>query len=88
MTDAEIIQALEHCVECDCMGCPNRDAEGRCLEGLPYSMVLGVIQRQQEEIDRLERESTDKERAYTEEYLRRKEVQRDLKKAQKTVCRH
>lgn len=83
MTDAEIIQALEHCVECDCTGCPNKDVEGRCLEGLPYSMVLGVIQRQQETIERLEKESADKERAYTEEYLLRKEVQRYLKKEQK-----
>ena len=50
MTDNEIIKALEHCMDCDCIGCPNNIRDN--CDGVE-SEVLDLINRQKAEIERL-----------------------------------
>lgn len=78
MTDNDIKKALELCATLDsgnCKKCPCREI---CKEndGTLTKSILDLINRQKETIERLEKESNDKERAYTDEYCLRKEWQR------------
>lgn len=81
MTDEQIVKALECCVSSAggdaCRRCPYED-EGICVtDGLALQRdSLALIKRQQAEIERLQKESADKERAYTDEFCCRKEWQR------------
>lgn len=81
MTDNEIIQALGHCSDTtrdSCIGCPLVLAHS-----IPDCMCFGIliensfdlIKRQKAEIERLEKEVKDKERAYNDEFCLRKEWQ-------------
>ena len=71
MTDNEIIKALECCGRENCFGCPYR---GKCHQGNPMiTDALNLITRQKAEIEKLEKETKDKERAYNDEFCLRKE---------------
>ena len=75
MTDKEIIKALECCYRkggTPCRDCPFNEFED-CNDVLMADYVFNLINRQQAEIERLKEESSDKERAYTDEYCLRKE---------------
>ena len=79
MTDEQIVKALECCGnmnECK-KECPLDDLGGidKCIHTLMLN-ALALIKRQQAEIERLQKESADKERAYTDEFCCRKEWQR------------
>ena len=87
MTDNEIIKAVEcctgntKCCECPMFRTPN------CMNKA-FGYALDLINRQKAEIERLEKENKDKERAYTDEYCLRKEWQskcRDLLEEKQTV---
>lgn len=55
MNDNDIVKALECCANADCLNCPRWSGEwtsGMCADFLPS--VLGLINRQQAEIERLE----------------------------------
>lgn len=90
MTDKKIIKALEHCgIECKCNGCPLDDSEfvSNCIDDLCKN-ALDLINRQKAEIERLEKEVKDKERAYNDEFCWRKEWQtkcRELLKEKQTA---
>ena len=85
MTDEQIVKAWGKCIDVTsgCCGddttCPycTDEEEGcaKCFEKLRID-VLALIKRQQAEIERLQKESADKERAYTDEFCCRKEWQR------------
>ena len=81
MTDEQIVKALECCsvsvVQKDCLGCSYSECSSPtgCL-GVLIDDSLDLIKRQQAEIERLQKESADKERAYTDEFCCRKEWQR------------
>lgn len=86
MTDNEIIKTLERCETSNgcCYGCPLEDIAAIqniqvCQDKL-ITEAYKLIDRQNAEITRLEKENTDKERAYTEEYSFRKELGREIKK--------
>lgn len=75
MTDEQIIKALECCYRkggTPCRDCPFNEFED-CNDVLMADYVFNLINRQQAEIERLKEESSDKERAYTDEYCLRKE---------------
>lgn len=57
LTDAEIIKALECCSKQSCEGCPYNDGTSKCLmETLPRD-TLDLINRQQAEIERFQKEN-------------------------------
>lgn len=75
MTDNEIRKALERCPQhTECCYCNSLDECGN--KRTLTTSVLALINRQKTEIERLENENNDKERAYTDEFLLRKEWQR------------
>ena len=76
MTDNEIIKAFKmHLLDNrDCELCPYGPAYYRCSIIL-LKDVLDLINRQQGEIEKLEKETQDKERAYNDEFCLRKEWQ-------------
>lgn len=76
-TDEEIIKAVECCSEpcCVCDECPLYCVGVNCSSFELHRYALDLINRQQAEIERLKEESSDKERAYTDEYCLRKEWQ-------------
>ena len=51
MTDNEIINALECCIDCDCTDCPCNTREG--CKDIDYEAMLDLINRQKAEIERL-----------------------------------
>lgn len=76
MTDNDIIKALECCIlykQICSENCPLRDVKS-CKENL-RKHCLDLINRQKAEIEKWKEESSDKERAYTDEYCLRKEWQ-------------
>lgn len=82
MNDNDVIKALELCLSNDwnktkCRECSFYTGCLGCVEELK-SAALDLINRQKEEINRLQKESDDKERAYTEEYILRKEMKEDI----------
>ena len=91
MTDEQIIKALECCQSNDnktCRRCYFRQ-DRYCRETMA-GYALDLINRQKAEIERLGKESADKERAYNEEYILRKELQSEnesLKEAIKELRR-
>ena len=61
MTDKEIIvEVLEHCVGDDCGGCPNLATEYCATPKLLYKDIIALINRQQAEIERLQKLLDDK----------------------------
>lgn len=74
-TDEEIIKAVECCSEpcCVCDECPLYCVGVNCSSFELHRYALDLINRQKTEIERLKEESSDKERAYTDEYCLRKE---------------
>ncbi len=81
MTDEPIIEAVDVCRTGTCKGCPYHELyTASCINKLMKD-VCGLIARQKAEIERLEKESADKERAYTEEYCLRKELKTKIKTA-------
>ena len=76
MTDNEIIKALECCNGWDgrCLNCPLNREGTNCKEKL-NSYALDLINRHKADIERLEKETKDKERAYNDEFCLRKEWQ-------------
>ena len=80
MSDKEIIDALEHCMKAECKNCPMFIKDNQSCKGIQIFDVVVLINRLKAEIARLERESADKERAYTEEYSFRKEFSREIKR--------
>ena len=87
MTYDEIIKALERCPQhTECCYCNSLEECGN--KRILTTSVLDLINRQKKEIERLGKESKDKERAYTDEYCLRKEWQskcRDLLEEKQTV---
>ena len=85
MTDEQIVRALECCLSSNdliaCWKCPAVklniycDGNSKISNGI-VNKVVDLIKRQQAEIERLQKESADKERAYTDEFCCRKEWQR------------
>ena len=89
MTDNEIIKALECCNGWDgrCLNCPLNREGTNCKEKL-NSYALDLINRHKADIERLEKETKDKERAYNDEFCLRKEWQtkcRELLKDKQTT---
>lgn len=80
MTDERIIKALEH----NASKCKFYEDEH---DGGLFESTLDLINRQKAEIERLEEESADKERAYTVEYCLRKELKTKLKTAKSEVIK-
>lgn len=77
MTDNEIRKALECCfIDCNCGDCPYYYKDEGCCPDMLMNDALDLINRQKAEIERLENENNDKERAHTDEFLLRKEWQR------------
>ena len=76
-TDEEITKAVKCCSEpcCVCDECPLYCVGANCSSFELHRYALDLINRQQAEIERLKEESSDKERAYTDEYCLRKEWQ-------------
>ena len=76
LTDNEIIKAFKmHLLDNrDCELCPYGPAFYRC-DIILLKDVLDLINRQQGEIEKLEKETQDKERAYNDEFCLRKEWQ-------------
>lgn len=75
MTDEQIVKGLECCVShkgCDACEFYMHDT---CFV-VRHKEIFALIKRQQAEIERLQKESADKERAYTDEFCCRKEWQR------------
>lgn len=71
MTDNDIIKALECCIDCKCKECPcykNIEGEMRCTE-IDEEEILGLINRQKAEIERLQKENHFKE-LEIEEFVR------------------
>ena len=87
MTNNEIIsidEAIIHCYETyyerDDLCREFRDEHKQLAKWLEeLKECRETINRQKAEIERLEKESADKERAYTEEYCLRKELKTELK---------
>ena len=77
LTNNETIKALEGAI-LNAKGC---DSKVWSIEIYKLENALDLINRQKAEIERLEEESADKERAYTAEYYLRKELKTELKTA-------
>ena len=74
MTDNEIIKALERCPQhAECCYCNSLEECGN--KRILTTSVFDLINRQKAEIERLEKEAKDKERAYNDEFCSRKEWQ-------------
>lgn len=83
MTEREIIKALECCKDNNCNECPIKG----CTEDI-FVEALDLIDRKKAEIERLEKEIKDKERAYNDEFCSRKEWQskcRELLKEKQNI---
>lgn len=79
MTDEQIIKAADICRTGECSGCPYHELyTASCLNKLTKD-VYHLINRQKAEIERLEKESISKEKAYNNEYFLRKKIQDELK---------
>lgn len=72
LTDEEIIKAVECCINDDCDNCP--DTFGNC-EHNAMRNAFDLIKRKDAEIERLNIEIKNKERAYNDEFCSRKEWQ-------------
>ena len=80
-TDEQIIKAVNVCgsTPYTCKGCPYRKL---LKSGCVYKMlrdVYSLINRKNAEIERLEKESLDKEKTYNNEYFLRRETEDELK---------
>lgn len=90
-TNEDIISSLKIiATTCNCNECKIRNCKwGTCnCEQITANAALDLFNRQQTEIDRLEKESKDKERAYNDEFCLRKEWQtkyRELLKEKQTA---
>lgn len=87
MTDNEIIKALERCPQhTECCYCNSLEECGN--KRILTTSVFDLINHQKAEIERLEKEIKDKERAYNDEFCSRKEWQskcRELLKEKQTT---
>lgn len=85
ISSLKIIATTRNCNECKIRNC----RWGTCnCEQITANAALDLFNRQQTEIDRLEKESKDKERAYNDEFCLRKEWQtkyRELLKEKQTT---
>ena len=88
MTEEQIIEAAGICKTGKCPGCPHRELySASCIDKLMED-VFALINRQKAEIERVEKEAKDKERAYNDEFCLRKEWQtkcRELLKDKQTT---